>query len=170
MSHSEVIVAIGDGHFNVEARSRSVNGYPIPLIFTQRENFQSRHIQRASEFLHGRSSVSSVQERTTRQTPSVAKKLRFPAPRLLFKRINIRFVVVGLISIWCSETRPDPCVHKSVQSLRTAGGCNSFLTGKPQTLQNVLRRRRTDVTFGANWEASFATLKIHAPQVTSRKS
>ncbi|GFU86141.1 hypothetical protein TNCV_367991 [Trichonephila clavipes] len=27
-----------------------------------------------------------------------------------------------------------------------------------------------DVIFGANWEASFATLKIHAPQVTSRKS
>ncbi|GFX06352.1 hypothetical protein TNCV_2938801 [Trichonephila clavipes] len=25
----------------------------------------------------------------------------------------------------------------------------------------------TDVTFGANWEASFATLKIHAPQVHS---
>ncbi|GFV32197.1 hypothetical protein TNCV_1674851 [Trichonephila clavipes] len=28
----------------------------------------------------------------------------------------------------------------------------------------------TNITFGANWEASFATLKIHAPQVTSRKS
>ncbi|GFV02590.1 hypothetical protein TNCV_5017581 [Trichonephila clavipes] len=28
----------------------------------------------------------------------------------------------------------------------------------------------TDVTFGANWEASFATPKTHAPQVTSRKS
>ncbi|GFW25303.1 hypothetical protein TNCV_5088681 [Trichonephila clavipes] len=79
-------------------------------------------------------------------------------------------VVVGLISIWSSETRPDPRVHKSVQSLRIAGGCNSRLTGEPQTLQNVLRRKRTDVTFGANWEASFATLEIHAPQVTSRKS
>ncbi|GFX07615.1 hypothetical protein TNCV_4158851 [Trichonephila clavipes] len=57
-----------------------------------------------------------------------------------------------------------------VQSLRIVGGCNNLLTGKPQTLQNVLRRKRTDVTFGANWEASFANLKIHAPQVTSRKS
>ncbi|GFU13429.1 hypothetical protein TNCV_937421 [Trichonephila clavipes] len=35
---------------------------------------------------------------------------------------------------------------------------------KPQILQNVLRRKRSDVTFGANWEASFA-FKIHAPQV-----
>ncbi|GFV70231.1 hypothetical protein TNCV_843501 [Trichonephila clavipes] len=31
-------------------------------------------------------------------------------------------VVVGLIPIWSSETRPDPRVHKSVQSLRIAGG------------------------------------------------
>ncbi|GFW58825.1 hypothetical protein TNCV_4046641 [Trichonephila clavipes] len=31
-------------------------------------------------------------------------------------------------------------------------------------------RKRIDVTFGANWEASFATLKIHTPQLTSRKS
>ncbi|GFS98772.1 hypothetical protein TNCV_753841 [Trichonephila clavipes] len=50
------------------------------------------------------------------------------------------------------------------------GGSNSLLAEKPQTLQYVLRRKRTDVTFGANWEASFATFKIHAPQVTSRKS
>ncbi|GFV90272.1 hypothetical protein TNCV_4379871 [Trichonephila clavipes] len=41
---------------------------------------------------------------------------------------------------------------------------------KPQTLQNVLWRKRTDVIFGANCEASFATFKFHAPQVTSRKS
>ncbi|GFT71965.1 hypothetical protein TNCV_2516041 [Trichonephila clavipes] len=58
-------------------------------------------------------------------------------------------------------------MHKS---LRTAGGSNSLLTGNPQRLQNVLRRKRTDATFGANWEASFATFKIHAPQMTSRKS
>ncbi|GFS48467.1 hypothetical protein TNCV_2297811 [Trichonephila clavipes] len=38
------------------------------------------------------------------------------------------------------------------------------------TLQNVLRRKGIDVTFGANWEVSFATFKIPAPQVTSRKS
>ncbi|GFW26185.1 hypothetical protein TNCV_3396811 [Trichonephila clavipes] len=30
-------------------------------------------------------------------------------------------VEVGLILIWSSETRPDTCAHKSVQSLRTAG-------------------------------------------------
>ncbi|GFV73664.1 hypothetical protein TNCV_3200391 [Trichonephila clavipes] len=62
--------------------------------------------------------------------------------------------------------------HKSAQSLRTArgGGSNSLLTGKPQTLQNGPRRKRADVPFGANWEASFATFKIHAPQVASRKT
>ncbi|GFU56174.1 hypothetical protein TNCV_712331 [Trichonephila clavipes] len=60
--------------------------------------------------------------------------------------------------------------HKSVQSLGTAGGSNGLLTRKPQTLQNVLRRKRTDVTFVANWEDSFASFKNHAPQMNSRKS
>ncbi|GFT70769.1 transposable element Tcb2 transposase [Trichonephila clavipes] len=45
---------------------------------------------------------------------------------------------------------------------------DALRTGKPQTLQNVLRRKLTDVTFGANWEASFATRKIHATQPPSQ--
>ncbi|GFW03980.1 hypothetical protein TNCV_2050961 [Trichonephila clavipes] len=44
------------------------------------------------------------------------------------------------------------------------------LQRKPQAFQSVLRRKRTHVTFGGNWEAFFASIKIDAPQVTSRIS
>ncbi|GFU39532.1 hypothetical protein TNCV_857301 [Trichonephila clavipes] len=73
----------------------------------------------------------------------------------------------GIIVVWFFL----PCSFLTLRHLESptllktsggGGGTNPHL--------NVLRRKRTDVTFGANWEASFATLKIHAPQVTSRKS
>ncbi|GFS88552.1 hypothetical protein TNCV_1461731 [Trichonephila clavipes] len=52
------------------------------------------------------------------------------------------------------------------QNLGEVAKLASFLP----TMLNVLWRKRTNVTFGANWEASFATYRIHTSQVTSRKS